>query len=213
MQGELYLCMTFETHAPTPSAPSAPALAELVQRAQNLYSLPAVAAKVIELTSNPKVDTHALKECIQTDPALTAKLLRVVNSSLFGLSREVSDLNQALALLGTKPLKLLVLGFSLPEGLFREVAKDQLQWYWSTTLARAVAARAISEKFYESPGDDSFLAALLQDIGVLVLLGQDFVQYLFGRRLGLDRPQAFADFLELFAKFSLQVASRGRGDG
>lgn len=144
----------------------------LVRRACSLYTLPAVAAEVIQLTNNPKVDAAALKECIQTDPALTAKLLRVVNSSLFGLSREVCDLNQALALLGTKPLKLLVLGFSLPENLFAKVARKQLNWYWSTTLTRAVAAREISERLFDCPGDDAFLAGLFQDIGVLVLLGE-----------------------------------------
>ena len=121
---------TATSNEPTSTSP----IDELVRRARSLYTLPAVASEVIELTSNPKVDAAALKECIQTDPALTAKLLRVVNSSLFGLSREVCDLNQALALLGTKPLKLLVLGFSLPENLFAEVAREQLDWYWSTTL-------------------------------------------------------------------------------
>ena len=127
------------------------AISELVRRARSLYSLPAVAAEVLQLTSNPQVDTRALKECIEADPALTAKILRVVNSSLFGLSREVCDLNQALALLGTKPLKLLVLGFSLPDNLFAEVAREQLDWYWSTTLTRAVAAREISEQLFRSP--------------------------------------------------------------
>ncbi len=148
------------------------AINELVRRARSLYSLPAVAAEVLQLTSNPQVDTRALKECIEADPALTAKILRVVNSSLFGLSREVCDLNQALALLGTKPLKLLVLGFSLPDNLFAEVAREQLDWYWSTTLTRAVAAREISEQLFGRPGDDAFLAGLFQDIGVLVLLGE-----------------------------------------
>ncbi len=161
--------MTTETFSePTENS----AIDELVGRARSLYSLPVVAAEVIQLTSNPKVDTRALKECIETDPALTVKILRVVNSSLFGLSREVCDLNQALALLGTKPLKLLVLGFSLPENLFSEVAREQLDWYWSTTLARAVAAREISEQLFDRPGDDAFLAGLLQDLGVLVLLGE-----------------------------------------
>ena len=84
----------------------------------------------------------------------------------------MSDLNQALALLGTKPLKLLVLGFSLPQGLFADVAREQLDWYWRTTLVRAVAAREISERLWNRPGDDAFLAGLLQDIGVLVLLDQ-----------------------------------------
>jgi len=147
-------------------------LDEMVLRARSLYSLPVVAAEVIGLTANPTVDARVLKACIERDPALTVKVLRVVNSSLFGLSREVSDLNQALALLGTKPLKLLVLGFSLPENLFHGVAREQLQWYWSTTLARAVAAREISEGLFGRAGDEAFLAGLLQDIGLLVLLGQ-----------------------------------------
>ena len=105
-------------------------LESLVVRGERLFSLPAVAMKVLELTANPEVDTHALKECIENDPALTGKILRVVNSSLFGLSREVCDLQQALALLGTKPLKLLVLGFSLPGQLFRG---RRLGGAWATT--------------------------------------------------------------------------------
>ena len=155
----------------------------IVKHARSLYSLPAVAAEVIELTNCPKVDARALKDCIEVDPALTAKIMRVVNSSLFGLSREVVDLNQAIALLGTTPLKLLVLGFSLPENLFSEVSREQLDWYWSTTLARAVAAREISEQLWERPGDDAFLVGLLQDIGILVLLGElkdSYAQFLEG---------------------------------
>ena len=108
-------------------------LDRLVGRAEQLYSLPAVAMEVLQLTDNPQVDTRALKECIENDPALTGKILRVVNSSLFGLSREVSDLNQALALLGTKPLKLLVLGFSLPSGLYAGIEARTLGRYWRRT--------------------------------------------------------------------------------
>lgn len=157
--------------APT-GAPPAVAMEAIILRARALYSLPAVAAEVIELTNCPKVDARALKDCIEVDPALTAKIMRVVNSSLFGMSREVVDLNQAIALLGTTPLKLLVLGFSLPENLFCEVAREQLDWYWKTTLARAVAAREISEQLWNRSGDDAFLVGLLQDIGMLVLLGE-----------------------------------------
>jgi HD-like signal output (HDOD) protein/GGDEF domain-containing protein len=142
----------------------------LVARAQRLYSLPVVAMKVLELAANPQVDTYALKHCIENDPALTGKILRTVNSSLFGLSHEVSDLNQALALLGTKPLKLLVLGFSLPSDLFSGVAVEVLGRYWRRTLTKAVAGREISEAVWRQPGDDAFIAALLQDIGMLLLI-------------------------------------------
>ena len=56
-------------------------LNELVRKAAVLYSLPAVAAEVLDLTNEPDVDTAALRSCIEQDPALTVKLLRVVNSS------------------------------------------------------------------------------------------------------------------------------------
>ncbi len=148
------------------------AIDSMVARARALYTLPAVAAEVIQLTSNPNVEPQAIKECILRDPALTAKILRVVNSSLFGLSGEVSDLNQAIALLGIKPLKILVLGFSLPDSLFANLAREQLKLYWTTTLARAVAAREISEQLFHTPGDEAFLAGLLQGLGVLVFAKQ-----------------------------------------
>lgn len=156
-------------------------LDRLVAKAGQLYSLPAVAMKVLELTNNPQVDTRVLKECIENDPALTGKILRVVNSSLFGLSGEVSDLNQALALLGTKPLKLLVLGFSLPPELFAGVAGELLGRYWRHTLTKAVAGREISETLFRIPGDDAFIVGLLQDLGMLLLiqeLGDPYVSFL-----------------------------------
>lgn len=167
-------------------------LDQLVAKAGGLYSLPAVAIRVLELTENPQVDTRALKECIENDPALTTKVLRVVNSSLFGLSREVSDLNQALALLGTKPLKLLVLGFSLPTGLFHGVASEMLAKYWRHTLTKAVAARELSETVWRQPGDEAFLAGLLQDLGMLVLIqqvGDPYVEFL--RKVGAQGGDLF----------------------
>lgn len=164
-------------------------LDRLVANARQFCSLPAVAMQVLELTNNPAVDTQALKQCLENDPALTTKVLRVVNSSLFGLSRQVSSLNQALALLGIKPLKLLVLGFSLPAELFRGLAGEVLASYWRHTLTKAVAAREIAETLWRQSGDEAFLAGLLQDLGLLLLIQE------------LGPP-----YLELLAKIKAQGA-------
>ena len=156
-------------------------LQQFVERAGTLYSLPAVAVEVLELTGQPRVDARALKECVERDPALTGKLLRVVNSSMFGLSREVTDLHQALALLGVKPLKLLVLGFSLPKGLFSGIETHTLEHYWRFSLLKAVAARELCQAFWKGAGDEAFIAGLLQEIGILVLvqeLGDSYIQFL-----------------------------------
>lgn len=156
-------------------------LPDLVEQCGQLYTLPGVAMRVLELTSNPTVDAAALRACIENDPALTAKLLKVVNSSLFGLSRQVSDLNQALALLGVKPLKLLVLGFSLPDALFTELAGDVLGVYWRHTLTKSITSRELSQNWWKLAGDEAFLAGLLQDLGLLALiqqLGEPMVAFL-----------------------------------
>ncbi|HEY4234378.1 MAG TPA: HDOD domain-containing protein [Lacipirellulaceae bacterium] len=143
---------------------------QIAARASALYSRPTVALEIVRLASEPQADARQIKECLEQDPALTSKILRVVNSSFFSLPREVADLNQAVALLGIKPLKLLVLGFSLPDEMFAETAADQLQWYWTTTLTRAVAARLLSTELWHAPSDEAFIAGMLQDIGILALL-------------------------------------------
>lgn len=156
-------------------------LDRLLQQSKEFYSLPGVALRVLELTSQSTVEANRLKQCIENDPALTAKLLRVVNSSLFGLSRRVVDLNQAIALLGTKPLKLLVLGFSLPDNLMANIAGDVLDRYWQMSLTRAIVAREIANETRLTTGDEVFISGLLMDVGSLVLvqhLGEPYVQFL-----------------------------------
>ncbi|TWT78256.1 HDOD domain protein [Posidoniimonas polymericola] len=166
-----------------------PAINKLVTEAGNLYSLPSVAIEVLQLTERPTVDVQQLKEAIQRDPALSAKLLRVVNSSLFGLSGRVADLNQALALLGVEPLKVLVLGFSLPDGLFAEMAGEPLRRYWTVALTRAVCAKSLAKLFRGVSPDEAFLAGLLRDLGMLVMVQQLGEPYLRFLALANDAPE------------------------
>jgi HD-like signal output (HDOD) protein/GGDEF domain-containing protein len=145
---------------------------QFVERAGQLYSLPAAAAEMLRLTNQPHIDPRAIKECLERDPALAARILRVANSSLFGPSRPITDLGQALALLGVRPLKMLVLGFSLPRELFTGLEAAALGRYWRASLIKAVAARELAEHAWQVPGDEPFLAGLVQDLGVLALVQQ-----------------------------------------
>ncbi|MBX7166253.1 MAG: HDOD domain-containing protein [Pirellulales bacterium] len=178
----------------------------LVQRAGTLYTLPAVAVEVLELTCRAEVDTLQLKATIERDPALVSKILRVVNSSLFGLSQPVRDLGQAITLLGIKPLKLLVLGFSLPDNLFTNVAGELLSDYWRRALIKAVAARELGQSVWRAHGDEAFLVGLLQDLGLLVLIqeiGQPYIEFLAtvrqrgGNLLQLERELVGFDHTQL----------------
>ena len=151
------------------SAPQ-PGVEQFVDRVRQLYSLPAVAVEVLRLTEGDDVDIQAIRRSIENDPALTTKILRVVNSSLFGTSTPVVDLQQALAMLGIKPLKLLVLSFSLSGELFSGATGKIVGRYWRHALTQAIAARELAEKLPNIPGDEAFTAALLKDLGMLVLI-------------------------------------------
>jgi len=126
--------------------------------------------EVLKLTADEHATVVQIKQCIQRDPAMTVKILKVVNSPLFGLSGQVSDLNQALALLGIKPLKLLVLGFSLPKAMLQGIEAEVLAQYWQFALTKAVAAREIAHLQKKNFGDEAFIAGLLSEIGALVML-------------------------------------------
>jgi HD-like signal output (HDOD) protein/GGDEF domain-containing protein len=187
-------------------------LAQFVQRAQQLYSLPAVALRVMELTQDPTVNVRELQRCVASDPALTGKLLKVVNSSLFGLSKSCGNLDQAITLLGIQRLKMLVLGFSLPMHNNSSIQPAVLERYWRHALIKSVAARELAESLWKLPGDEAFVAGLLQDLGLLVLvqdLGDSYVKFLHGvwsagndprdmqtEVLGFDHVQLTARLLE-----------------
>lgn len=159
---------------------AAPILDHLATRAAQLYTLPTVAAEVLRLTGCGEVDRPALKACLENDPALTTRILKVVNSSLFGLTRKVTDLGQALALLGVKPLKMLVLGFTLPSQLVAGLEQEVLLQYWRHTLLKAAACRELSRRLFPARGEEAFTAGLLQDIGELVLiqqLGHSYIRF------------------------------------
>jgi HD-like signal output (HDOD) protein/GGDEF domain-containing protein len=189
-------------------------LERLIDHSRELYSLPAVAVEVLALANDPLVDAAKLKECLERDPALVSKILRVVNSALFGLSRQVTDLSQAITLLGTRPLKLLVLGFTLPDVVSGETTGEALSRYWKHTLTKAVAAREISQRAWRNSGDDAFLAGLLADLGMLAMiqgLGQPYVQVVNRvrsahrdlaaveqRALGFDHTQFTVQLLDLW---------------
>lgn len=136
----------------------------------SLPSLPAVAAKLIELTGDPDVQISEIAKTVQQDQALAGKVLKTVNSSYYGLSSRCGSIDRAMGYLGLNTVKSLVLGFSLvettksiDEGGFDMVA------HWRRTLMGATASRILAQQFRLSDKDEVFSAALFQDMGMLAI--------------------------------------------
>jgi len=148
-----------------------------------LPSLPAVAIRVLELTSDPDVKMDELAKEIQFDQGIAAKILRTVNSSFYGLRKRCSSIDHALVMLGLNPVKSLVLGFSLVSTVKAD-EDDGFDYlgYWERGLTTAVASKFAAEMTGNKLiADESFLAGLFQDIGMVALhrtIGGEYIEVL-----------------------------------
>jgi diguanylate cyclase (GGDEF)-like protein len=147
-----------------------PEIVSKIRNCPNLPSLPSVAIQVLDMAAKADVDIAEIARIISKDPALSTKILRTVNSSFYGRSQHVSTISHALVILGLQSVKTLVLGFSLVTTLRKSKSKGfkHLQ-YWRRSIFAATAARTIAIKLNIVQQEEAFLAALLQDIGMLVL--------------------------------------------
>jgi len=147
-----------------------PDLAQRIRQCPNLPSLPAIAVQVLELAQKDDADIGEIARTISRDPALSGKILRTVNSSFYGRSQNISTISHALVILGLQSVKTLVLGFSLVTSLSTDKPKGFKHLaYWKRSTYAATAARNICAKLKIVQHEEAFLAALLQDIGMLVL--------------------------------------------
>jgi two-component system, cell cycle response regulator len=145
-------------------------LAKKIQQCPNLPSLPSIAVQILDLAGKPNVDITEIARVISKDPALSTKILRTVNSSFYGRSQHVGTISHALVILGLQSVKTLVLGFSLVTTLSKNKTSgfNHLK-YWRRSIFAATAARTLATKVKLVQQEEAFLAALLQDIGMLVL--------------------------------------------
>ena len=162
-------------------------LAERIIQCPTLPSLPAIAMQVVDLAQRADADVAHIAKVIGTDPALAGKILRTVNSSFYARSQPVGTVTQAVVILGLQSVKTLVLGFSLVANLSggksggkgaAGAGFDHLG-YWRRSIYAATAARTLAAKVGILQQEEAFLAALLADVGMLVLdrvLGDEYAK-------------------------------------
>src|SRR3954468_3119414 len=168
--------MTTPTPAPTPTAtakkdPQA-IIADAVNAISHIATLPEITLKIIELVENPRSTAQDLNKLISNDPALVARILKVVNSAFYGLPGQIGSINRAIVLLGLNAVKNIVIAASLTK-LFRGgkvspnfSAKD----LWSHSIAVGVTSKLLVSKLGNALPDEAFLAGLIHDRGILVEL-------------------------------------------
>ena len=143
---------------------------ETVCSSERLPTTPGVAVRVISLCGDPDVSLSRLASCISADTALTAKLLRTANSSLFAGRTKITSVHRAVVRLGLKVTRVATLAFSLATEIQKRPPADfDIERFWRHSLTTASAARILAEATRLPRADDAFADGLLQDVGVLAL--------------------------------------------
>lgn len=138
---------------------------ERIDKIENLPTIPSILRKILGIIEDPNVSLQKISDFVASDPTLTARILKMVNSPVYGFPGRISSVNHAMVILGLNAVKGLLIGVSV-----FEVMKKNMVGLWEHSLSSAIYARVISKrKELEAPEEIS-VAALLHDIGKVILL-------------------------------------------
>jgi len=156
-----------------------------------LPGLPQSAIRLLELSQDPSNGPAEFAVPIEVDPGLTGQVLRFVNSSYFGFAREISSIKMAITLVGIRTIK----NFALWSAVFSLMSNPKcgpfdLKSLWQDSLRRALFARALAKMLGMKEAEDTFAAALLQDMAIPILAKESpqlYVKLLESRKQGQIR--------------------------
>lgn len=142
----------------------------IVRDVAGLVSLPEVVIRINELVDDPGSSAEDIGRAVSRDAGLTAQLLRLANSAMFGMSRRVETVGRAVAVLGTRQVRDLTLGITAARA-FSGIPNDLVSMgsFWHHSVLAAVAARHVAEHSRRGRPESAFVAGLLHDVGQLVL--------------------------------------------
>jgi putative nucleotidyltransferase with HDIG domain len=166
-------------------------------RVARLATLPEITTRILEVLDNPNATADELEQLVSSDPVLSAKVLKVVNSSFYGMPASVNSIKQAIVLLGVGGLKNIALAASLAK-LFGGMAPQSdfdPQGPWQHSAAVGAAAKLICGHVGGN-GEEMFLAGLLHDVGTVIALQalrQQFSDLVARRAANPDEPYVVAE--------------------
>jgi HD-like signal output (HDOD) protein len=146
------------------------ALDRFVRNVEEISTLPHVALRIVEVANNENSGAADLKAVLESDPPLSARVLRCVNSAAYALRTRATNLQHAIAYLGCKQVRNLAITASVsdlfkknePIGSYRRTA------LWRHFIAVGVCARLVAMRLRLANFEDAFLAGLLHDLGIIL---------------------------------------------
>jgi HD-like signal output (HDOD) protein len=146
-------------------------LATVVNSIGDLPPMPVVAVKVLDLLQDSNASVDRLAATISSDQAVSARVLKIANSSFYSLRRQVTTLEHAIVIMGERTLKSLVLASSL-KGINKSFGLME-KMLWEDSLGCAIGSRITALWFKSADPEEAFLAGLFRHIGKMVMNNVD----------------------------------------
>ncbi|MDR2261235.1 MAG: HDOD domain-containing protein [Azoarcus sp.] len=143
---------------------------ELIDNIESLTMLPSVYYRIREQLDSPDGSIGTIAHLVETDPALTSKVLKLVNSALFGFSRKIESISRAISILGLQQTHELVLAMSVSavfDGI--QPRRMDMKRFWQGSMMTALTARELAHATCSPASERLFVIGLLADIGHLVM--------------------------------------------
>lgn len=143
---------------------------ELVSDVVKLLSLPEVCIRVNEMVDDPNVSVTEIGKVVNQDPALTARILKIANSPLYGFAMEIDTVSKAVTVLGTRQIRDLVLATVATrvfDGMSNELVT--MENFWVHSIYCGLAAQLLAAECRKGRHESLFISGLLHDIGRLII--------------------------------------------
>lgn len=153
----------------TPASSSNETIDRIVQTIEQIPTLPVIATQIRNLLNNDDTTVRHLENIIMRDPPLAAMILKLVNSSFYGLLNKVSTIDHALVILGYREVRNVVLGFSLQNHFPDDNSTIDRTRFWKHAIVCSQIAKFLGKHFRIPDDGTFFLSGLIHDIGKLVI--------------------------------------------
>ena len=146
----------------------------LAKSASRLFTLPEICLKIQDLIYDPSSSAEDIAKLIAIDPSLSARLLKIANSSFYNFPSQIDSLGRAINLIGTEDLFNLALATSTPS-TFSKLNNNKdidMGTYWRHSVMSGLIGRGLAQEINLRHSESLFLAGLFHNLGQLVVLEQ-----------------------------------------
>ncbi len=142
----------------------------LLEGGVDLFSLPDIYFQVTEMISDSRFSLKDIGQVIAKDPALSARLLKIVNSPIYGYQGKIDTISRAIVVVGIEDLNHLVLATSVVDS-FKDIPNDLIDMtsFWVHSINTGLLAKMLAQKSAVLHSERLFLSGLLHNIGSLVM--------------------------------------------